>query len=258
MSVLNKIIDDVKKNLFSVNRKVSSQLSFNEISFLNALKNGGKKKLHLIAELKRSSPSKGILQKEASVKEVVNLYDLHAAAISILTNYKYFGGSLEDLKEASKITTKPLLRKDFIIDPIQVHEARLHGASSYLLIAQILSSSQLQELICVGKELGMDPLIEIHNESELEHIFSCGADIEILGINNRNLNDLSIDLQITHRVLQKIPVKLKEDLVIISESGLSSKKDLDNLPNQVNAVLMGTCFMSSNNPKELIKSLFGD
>ena len=271
MSTLNKIIEERKKSLPSKalqNEWENSGILPSNRDFKKAItrydnslsiKNIQEKRPHLIAELKRKSPSLGELNPSITVKQAWELYSSYASAISILTEPVFFGGSLNDLKEADHISNLPLLRKDFIIDPAQVKEARYYGADSYLLIVAALSKNQLTELIQAGAEYNMPALVEIHNEAELdmvlENTFPKNS-LEILGINNRNLHDLTIDLSHTSKIIKKIPDYIKESLVIISESGFHTRNDIDLLPPEVDAVLMGTRFMKSNNPQETIKNLW--
>ena len=253
MSVLNTIITSIKSNLPPTNSYKNITIPKNSISFKNSilLKN----KIALIAELKRKSPSKGILNTEISIENIISIYDEYASAMSILTEPTYFGGKLADLQEAKKLTQKPLLRKDFIIDSVQIKEARYYGASAFLLIVASLSKSQLQEYIGLGKELGMDALVEIQNENELEIALDI-PEIEILGINNRNLHTLAIDMNTVSRIYRYIPLAKRTEWTLVAESGYSSKEDLLKLPEHIKAILMGTGFMTSNNPKKILEEMF--
>lgn len=208
----------------------------------------------LISEIKRKSPSKGSINPEMTVERAVKLYQPYASAISVLTEPNYFGGSLEDLREAAALTEIPLLRKDFIVDPVQIREARHYGADFFLLMLSVLDQNQMEELLEAGREYNMEALVEVHDEAELERALQ--LDISILGINNRNLHDLSIDLATTPRLLARIPEQIMEGLTIVGESGLSSRADLDQLPQRVDAVLIGTAFMNSPNPEQLLEEMF--
>ena len=254
MSVLNNIVQSVKDNLPSKNILNNVDISLNNKNFKEAIHKKNTS-VSLIAEVKRKSPSKGILNLETSLDKIIEIYDNQASAMSILTEPNYFGGSLEYLQLASQLTQKPLLRKDFIIDPIQIKEARYYGASAFLLIVASLSKQQLQDFILIGKEFKMDALVEIQNEHELEIILDI-PEVEILGINNRNLHTLDIDMNTTNRIFKEIPKDKQTSLTIVSESGFSSKKDLEQLPNNVDAILMGTGFMQSKNPKKLLEEMF--
>ena len=251
MSVLKRIIQEKKceipkklpkSNIDKTDKKVLHLLT--KIS----------SKIKLIAELKRISPSKGILNSGMTVKSAIEMYEPYANALSILTEKNYFGGSLEDLREASLITQLPLLRKDFITETIQVAEARFFGADFYLLIAAALEKNQLKELMEAGKEFHMPALVEVHNEAELETALD--LNVEILGINNRNLTDLTINLNTTKKLANLIPFNLRKKLILISESGLKTPEDLKLVEEDVDVVLMGTAFMESSDPESLLKRMF--
>ena len=255
MSILKKIIESKKKNLPSKSLWSKREASKSIRDFRDAIQGSPSKPIHLIGELKRKSPSKGEINLSMTVQKALDLYSPYASAVSILTESDFFGGSLNDLHEANGMNRVPLLRKDFIIDPIQVKEARYYGADSYLLIVAALSKNQLTELVQAGAEYDMPPLVEVHDERELE--IALDIDIPILGINNRNLNDLTIDIENTHRLIERIPDRLKTNLIIISESGFHDKEGIDSLPSEVDAVLMGTSFMIAQKPEELLKNIWG-
>lgn len=208
-----------------------------------------KKKLNLIAEFKKSSPSKNIAKREFDIKEIIALYNKYADAISILTDKKYFNGSLEDLREASALTRLPLLRKDFIIDEYQIYEARRNNADAILLIVTILKNEEIKKFIAAAKKYSMACIAEVHTKEELERALGCNA--ELIGINNRNLHTLEIDTNTTLRHAEKIP----KDKVIISESGIASSEYIKKIKNKVNAILVGSHFMNSQNIEESIKKL---
>lgn len=254
MSFLNKVLEIRKKNLPSSVFYSKIKLEKSPYAMEQVLKKK-ENRLSLIAELKRRSPSRGDLKPEAKVSETVKIYEKYAQAISVLTEPQFFSGSLEDLKEMRKLTELPLLRKDFIVDPVQVLESRYYGANSYLLIVAALSLSQLKELIQAGREWGMEPLVEVQNEDELEKALL--LDIKILGVNNRNLHDLSLDLSRVPTLFKKIPKEKKENLVLVAESGYSSREDLAKLPEETDAVLMGTSLMEAKNPQQLLQEMFG-
>jgi indole-3-glycerol phosphate synthase len=252
MNVLKKIIEDKKSEIPT--RISKTDLSKTGKNVLARLKKPGHK-LSLIAELKRVSPSMGVLNREMTVETAIQMYEPYAGALSILTEKNYFGGSLNDLREASRLTELPLLRKDFITEPIQIAEARLYGADLYLLIVAALDKNQLAELIEAGREFNMPALVEVHDQAELETALD--LNVQILGINNRNLVDLSIDLNTTNRLVKIIPSKMRENLILVSESGLKTPENLQQVENLVDAVLMGTAFMESPEPEKLLKTLFG-
>jgi len=252
MNVLKKIIEDKKPEIPTKLSKTG--LTKTEKNVVEALKKTGPG-LKLIAELKRVSPSLGVLNSGMTVEAAVLMYEPYAGALSILTEKNHFGGSLEDLKLASRLTRLPLLRKDFLTDPIQVAEARLYGADLYLLIVAALEKNQLAEMIEAGREFNMPALVEVHNQAELETALD--LDVQILGINNRNLVDLSIDLETTNNLVKVIPPGLRQNLVLVSESGLKTPGDLRRVEDLVDAVLMGTAFMENPEPSTLLRTLFG-
>lgn len=250
--MLKEIIENKRKEI------EESKIFFPLSSFKNKLKKStrgfkkalSKNKVNLIAEFKRTSPSKNIINKDFDIKKIVNVYNKYADAISVLTDKKFFNGNLNDLKKISKLTNLPLLRKDFIIDEYQIYESRFYNADAILLIASILSKEQINNFIDIAKNHKMDCVVEIHNEEELNKILDI-KNIEIIGINNRNLDTLEIDTGITLKLADKIP----KNKIIISESGISSKEYVKKIKNKVNAMLVGSAFMNSDNLEEKIISI---
>ncbi|MEK7126843.1 MAG: indole-3-glycerol phosphate synthase TrpC, partial [Patescibacteria group bacterium] len=218
--------------------------------FYNALKNPKNARPALIAEIKRASPTEGIFLggKAFSPAKIAKIYEENGAnAISVVTDNKYFKGSFEYLKAVKSATKNiPVLCKDFIVHEYQIYKAREYGADAVLLIASILSKEQIISFLGTAKNLGMECLVEIRNEEDLKKVSETSA--RIIGINNRNLTDFSIDLEITNKLAKLIP----KNKIVVSESGVSSKKDLKKLGNRVDAVLIGTVFMRSKNIKQLI------
>lgn len=203
---------------------------------------GDKSKTGIIAEFKRRSPSKGVINGNAKVSEVVEAYKTHGASgASVLTDASFFGGSNEDLTSARNIEL-PILRKDFIIDEYQIVEAKSIGADVILLIAACLTPSEVQKLASLSKSLGLEVLLEIHDENELGHITE---EIHIVGVNNRNLKTFEVDLQTSFDLVSKIPA----EKVRITESGITDPKDIISLK-QVGyeGFLIGENFMRSLNP----------
>ncbi len=199
-------------------------------------------KTAIIAEFKKKSPSKGIINNISSVKEVTASYTKYgASAISVLTDEEFFGGSLKDLREAT-INEIPLLRKDFIIDEYQLVESKANGADIILLIAACLSPEEVQSLACFAKNLGLNVLLEIHNEQELEHICD---EADVVGINNRNLKDFAVDINHSIELGNKIP----PDKIKIAESGIGDVKTIHLLKRHgFSGFLMGEKFMKEKNP----------
>lgn len=209
----------------------------------------------LISEVKFASPSKGLIYKgkvgaETAVK-IAKIYEKNgASAISVLTDENYFKGSFEYLKKIKEATKKvPILCKDFIVSEYQIFKAREYGADAILLIAKLLSETQLKQFLFVARSLGMESLVEIHNEEELKKVLK--TDAKIIGINNRNLSNFTIDLETTNRLVKMIP----KDKIIVAESGISSREDLKKLDKKVNAILVGSALMSSKNITKKIHEL---
>lgn len=187
------------------------------VSFNDALAGDG---LSVIAEVKKGSPSAGIIDPVFDYMNIARAYEAGgAAAISVLTDINYFYGSLDYLKEIKAGINIPILRKDFIIDPIQIYEAKAAGADAFLLIAAILSLEDIARFYALGKSLGMGVLTEVHDKEELDKILR--TDCDIIGVNNRNLRDFSVDLTLTEKLMKFIP----KDKIIVGESGIKTPED---------------------------------
>jgi len=199
--------------------------------------------INLIAEIKFASPSAGRIRPMTDPVSIGQVYqEAGAAAISLLTDKQFFKGDLDYLPPLKKAIGLPILRKDFIIDELQIREASIYGADAILLIARILSQSQLSDLISACRELGMDPLTEVHDQDDLEKAIDSKA--EIIGINNRDLDSFSVDINTTFELAPLVP----DDRVVISESGLAKKADILSLKDtRVQAVLVGSALMRSDN-----------
>jgi indole-3-glycerol phosphate synthase len=199
--------------------------------------------VRLIAEVKKASPSKGLIRADFNPVEIARIYaSNNVAAISVLTESRYFQGNLEHLKNIRKVVgyRLPLLRKDFIFDPYQVYETRAYGADSLLLIVAILKPQKLEELLRLSQQLGMSCLVEVHNETEIEVALKSGA--RIIGINNRDLSTFNVDIGTTSRLRPLIP----PDRIVVSESGIKSRGDMEMLRQWgVDAVLIGEALMSA-------------
>lgn len=204
----------------------------------------------LIAEVKPKSPSAGTLI-ESSPLETAEIYaQSEADAISVLTDKEYFGGSLQLLDKVSEIVTQPILRKDFIIDPYQVYETALTDASAFLLIAAILSADEMRNLRSLGKQFGLDTITEVHTEAELETALESDADL--IGINNRNLQTLEIDLAMTERLASQIPASIP----FISESGIENAVDVARVRAAgAKGILVGTSILRASDPLAAVTSL---
>jgi indole-3-glycerol phosphate synthase len=209
--------------------------------------------LRLIAEVKRASPSKGVLNPTLDPARLAQTYvQCGAAAISVLTESRYFLGSREDLEAVKNaLPDVPVLRKDFILEPYQLFEARAWGADALLLIAAILDDAKLTELLSLSHELGMQCLVEVHNEEEVVRALACDA--RIIGINNRNLDTMKVDLNVTKRLRPLIPT----DRIVVSESGIKERGDIEKLQEwEIDAVLIGEALVTADDVPAKIKELF--
>ena len=206
---------------------------------------------NVIAEMKKASPSRGILREEYDPAVLAGSAEAGgAAAISVLTEEDFFQGSLGDLKAVRRVVQIPVLRKDFIFDPWQVWEARAAGADSFLLIAAILRDELLKELLELGRSLGMEPLVEVHSREELERVISCGA--RIIGVNNRDLRDFQVRLETSLGLVEFIP----EECIAVSESGIHSHEDLVQLRRAgFDAFLVGEHLMKGADPEQELRKL---
>jgi indole-3-glycerol phosphate synthase len=243
MNVLDRIVDATREEV--ANRRAAVPFARLEEAlrereeprpFREALTRPG---VSVIAEHKRRSPSAGPIREGTTVEEIVQAYERGgAAALSILTEGPHFGGSLEDLRAARAATHLPVLRKDFIVDVYQVYEAAAVGADALLLIVAALEARELGELLREARALDLDVLVEVHNEEELETALEIEADI--IGINNRDLTDFTVDLERTYDLLSDVPT----GKTVVSESGFSTREQLDELERVgVDAVLVGETLM---------------
>jgi len=244
-SLLDKIVAEKKievKNLKQQGLSTEERSDDLAISdFKKAISNHNQ--VSLIAEIKYASPSQGTIRQPLDPISIAYVYySVGAVAISLLTDQKFFSGDLKNLSALKRNFPIPILRKDFIIDEIQVRESYINGADAILLIAGILSRQQLQDLLEITKSLGMAAITEVHNEDEMQRAIDCKADI--IGINNRNLDTFNVDLQTTHTLAALAP----EDCILISESGIDKDADIYALKkSRINAMLVGTSIMKSNN-----------
>jgi len=205
----------------------------------------------LIAEHKRRSPSAGTIREGLSCADVVSAYERGgAAALSVLTEEAHFGGSLADLREARAASELPVLRKDFTIDPYQLYEAKAAGADAVLLVVGAMSQDELAALYRETHALDLDAIVEIHDEEELDAALEVDADV--LGINNRDLEDFSVDIQRTFDLLHDVPA----GKVVVSESGIHTREQIDELEQVgVDAVLIGEALMRAPDPEEAVRQL---
>jgi indole-3-glycerol phosphate synthase len=207
--------------------------------------------LSLIAEFKRRSPSSGEIRPGAEVADVVGAYERGgAAALSVLTEEASFGGSLDDLREARAASELPILRKDFVVDPYQLHEAAVNGADAVLLIVAALEQDELSALFAEAVQLDLDCVVEVHDEEELELALAIGA--EVIGINNRNLDDLRVDIETTAKLITDVPA----GKTVVAESGYEFREQLDELERiGVDAVLIGEALMRADDPEDRVREL---
>ena len=257
MSVLERIVEDTRDEVGR--RRESVPLARLEAAvaerpegrpFSEALLRPG---ISLIAEHKRRSPSAGRIREGATVEDIVLAYERGgAAAVSILTEPFHFGGSLDDLRAARATCELPVLRKDFIVDPYQLYESAAAGADAILLIVAALEPEALFELLREARALDLDALVEVHNERELEVALDVEADV--LGINNRDLGDLSVDIDRTYELIVDVPA----GKTVVSESGFSTRDEIDDLDRLgVDAVLIGETLMRAGDVEDATRRLSG-
>lgn len=217
-------------------------------NFRAALRRG---RLSVIAEVKRASPSKGLICPDFHPVEIAQAYEAAGAdALSVLTEEAYFQGSSDYLREIRRVVPLPILRKDFILDPYQIYEARVLGADAILLIAALLDARTLREYAELAASLGLACVMEAHDERELAGVLEAGG--AIVGVNNRDLKTFRVDLNTTARLARLVP----EECVLVSESGISERKDMERLRNAgADAVLIGETLMRSGDAAETLRGL---
>lgn len=210
--------------------------------------------LSLIAEFKRRSPSAGEIRPGATPADIAGAYEAGgAAALSVLTDESHFGGSYEDLRAARAACELPILQKDFVVDPYQLYEAAVNGADAILLIVAALSDEDLATLFDVAASLDLDSVVEVHDEDELERALRLDADV--LGINNRDLDDFSVDVQRTYELITDVPA----GKTVVSESGIAERETLEELERVgVDAVLIGEALMRADDPEAKVRELTAD
>lgn len=249
--ILDEIVADKKKRLPIHKAKISEQemrrmaegKKGESHSFYHALKTPG---ISIIGEFKQASPSLGKIESKIDLTERIEEYSQSVDAISCLTEEDYFLGSARYLEKIRKMTDLPILRKDFMVDAYQFYEAKVIGADAVLLIAAILDDKEMLDFYQLSGELGLDVLVEVHDERELERALK--LDAEIIGVNNRNLKDFTINLHNTKRLSAYMP----KEKVFVAESGIVTDDDVKFLKEcYVDGFLIGRAFMESENPKEL-------
>ena len=207
----------------------------------------------IIAEIKKASPSKGVIREDFNPFKIAEIYQENgASAISVLTDKIFFQGDIEYIQNVKSVVTLPILRKDFIISEYQVFESRTCGADAFLLIAAILGKNQLEDYMHLGIELGMTPLIEVHTKRELDDILSVKANL--IGINNRDLDTFKVDIKTTEKLIEYIP----EGITVVSESGIEKRDDILHLEEiGVDVFLIGESLMKEKNIVRKLKELIG-
>ena len=257
--ILSQIIEEKKKAI----EQAKSTLSLDEIT--KKLEGSGQRHrrftkeiskehhINLIAEVKKASPSKGVLRKDFDPVKIACAYQMNgASALSILTEEKFFLGKLEHIKKVKEVSDLPILRKDFIIDAYQIYESAFYGAEAVLLIADILSEEELEALYSLSRKVGLDVVVEVHNEEDLKKALL--VDAKVIGINNRDLHSFNVDLGVTTRLIKAIP----EGKIIVSESGIKSHEDVMFLKSiGAAAVLIGEAFMTAPDIGAKVRELMG-
>jgi indole-3-glycerol phosphate synthase len=258
MSVLERIVDTTREDVARRRRTVplaeleqQAAGSREDRPFSEALARPG---ISVIAEHKRRSPSAGEIRQGSSVTDIVRAYERGgAAAVSILTEERHFGGSLDDLREARAASVLPILRKDFVVDPYQVYESAVAGADALLLIVAALDDDDLALLHREALGLDLDVLVEVHDEDELERALEV-VDADVIGINNRDLADFSVDVERTYELLSDVPA----GKTVVSESGFHTREQLDDLERVgVDAVLIGEGLMRAADIEAACRALTG-
>lgn len=238
--IAEKPLEDVKEQALAMPK--------GNFEFEKALR---KKPIAFICEVKKASPSKGIIAEHFPYLEIAQEYErAGASCISCLTEPKWFMGSDKYLKEIAETVSIPVLRKDFTVNEYQIYEAKLLGASAVLLICALLDTQTIKDYIAIADSLGMSCLVEAHDETEVKSAISAGA--RIIGVNNRNLKDFTVDVNNSTRYRNMIP----ENIIFVSESGITSHDDIQVLlDNKTDAVLIGETFMRSQNKAQMLKEL---
>ena len=257
--ILNDILGRKRKEIEELKRriplpKIKRMISESRVpkrSLYKVLSNT--RKLNLICELKKASPSEGLLREHFQPAELAQNFEAAgASAISVLTEQNYFQGNPETLKQIRPMTTVPLLRKDFILDPYQIYETTLLEADAVLLIVTILTDSQLKRMLLLARELDLEVLVEVHTEEELNRALGAGA--RMVGLNNRNLKTLKIDRSVSEDLIHLVP----KGTVVVIESGIETREEIAHYQTLgANSFLIGTALMKSTDVKRKILELMG-
>ena len=246
-TILDEIVAQKRVEILEKQKTQSIESFKNSENFLFPVKSAkvsilDKSKSGIIAEFKRKSPSKGFINKDANVRVVVSGYEkFGASVVSVLTDEQFFGGSFDDLQQAKEILNIPVLRKDFIVDEFQVYETKAIGADLMLLIAECLTKDEVYHLAKTAKEIGLEVLLELHSEDQLEKV---NEFIDLIGINNRNLKNFEVDIEKSKQILKQLPT----DLIKVAESGISDPETVKELRQAgFQAFLIGENFMKAKN-----------
>ena len=239
-------------------RDVSARLAGSSVESLRAGAEPSRRSLRaalarpgarFIMEVKRASPSQGLLRDQADPQSIAAAYAGAADAVSVLTDNPFFHGSLDDLAKVRSVFDGPILAKDFVVDPRQVPEARRHGADAVLAMLSVLTPAEAEQVIAEARRLGMEVIVEVHDEAQVEQALA--LDAPIIGINNRDLRTLEVDLAVTERLAPLIPA----DRLVVAESGIGGRADVDRLAGHADAFLVGSSLMRSPDPGRAARSL---
>lgn len=260
MNILDKIVAHKKEEIKTARNRIPEQTLYKQAMehhkkrrFQKCLENPGPTGMNIIAEIKRASPSKGVIRKDLDPAQFALEYEKGgAAALSVLTDRFFFHGSDQDLKKAREVSTLPILRKDFIISSYQLFESLIMGADAVLLIVRILEKEQLKDYFDICNELGIDALVEIHSQKDLESANFAGA--RLIGINNRNLKSFETDIKTSLRIKSMI----KPGQIAVAASGIQSRIDIEkNLESGIINFLIGESLVRSQNRIRFLQSLHG-
>lgn len=251
MSILNEILAEKEKEIIQLKKQTFEPIRYKKITTFKE-RAAASTTMNVIAEIKRASPSKGAIDMTVDPVAQAKQYEAFgASAISVLTDQSFFNGSMDDLRAVREAVDLPILCKDFIIDPVQIDQAKHAGASIILLIVAALSQADLERLNHYARLLGLEVLCEVHNEAEMKRAADIKADI--IGINNRNLKTFEVDLQTTEELASMM---IDPDTILISESGIKTRDDVFRVRRAgANAILVGETLMRSNDLLETFQDL---
>ncbi|MCI9566209.1 MAG: indole-3-glycerol phosphate synthase TrpC [Eubacterium sp.] len=249
-STRNRVEREKKQIQLEMVKKQALAMKKGDFSFEKIIAEGD---ISFICEVKRASPSKGMLVEEFPYVQIAKDYEeAGASCISVLTEPDYFKGDKQYLKEISENVTVPLIRKDFIIDEYMIYDAKIHGASCVLLICSLLDKETMEKYIEICDNLGMSALVEAHDEEEIQKAVEAGA--RMIGVNNRDLKTFTVDIGNSERLRKLVP----DNILFIAESGIKTNADINRLRKaKVNGVLIGETFMKAENKKEMLQKLRG-